>query len=468
MSTIKNSSADLSDKGKPGNIENKIREIENRIKRLYNKQDADSTELIEDPSGKENMITTGDMRNSEIAEEKSEKSLVFDAPSASETIFNNDKSAVKRKSESLLKSLDEFDQRFENLAVNIKESDSERDFSAEPENALLNKGNNESENTDLQNEINLPQQLFDSFYQEKTENASEIHDESIVKDKLEMIDDQINQIKDGLSSIDTEDSTSEQDAPKSSPYVLPQETTDESEDEIIHRIHEDEEISEKRLNQKHGPIMLRPKAKKAGLFNDVNLTEDYELGFRFYQLGFKTGFFNVKLDDHDESSRIATAEFFPNKFWSSVKQRSRWVAGIVFQNWAAHKWKGNLATKYFLFRDRKSFFSFFGAFLSNILLVYLTVSLVLKALGYYNMYSLVGHSSVLWYLMIANLLFMVSRLSHRFIFTYNWYGLDYAFFSLFRLPLDTVVNFFAIARSMSVYRNTISQKKVVWDSTSHY
>ncbi|MCX6162424.1 MAG: hypothetical protein NTV87_13975 [Ignavibacteriae bacterium] len=276
------------------------------------------------------------------------------------------------------------------------------------------------------------------------------------------MEDHINQIKDGLSSFDTE--TSEPTAPFSSD----KEKIIEQYDTIVDKIPADKEVIDKKITYKHGPIMLRPKEKKAGLFNDVNLTEDYELGFRFYQFGFKTGFFNVKLDEHDESSRIATAEFFPNRFWTSVKQRSRWVAGIVFQNWAAHKWKGSIATKYFLFRDRKSFFSFFGAFLSNILLIYLIVSLILKALGYYNMYSLVGHSSVLWYLMIANLIFMVSRLSHRFIFTYNWYGLGYAFFSLFRLPLDTVINFFAIARSMSVYRNTKSQKKVVWDSTSHY
>ncbi len=461
-------SEDSFDKSKPENIENKIREIENRIKKLYNNQDTNSMKL----SGNDHPLTPIDMRNSENADRNieqflddnknresgriSEKTLAFNSPSVSRTIVKEDNFSIKEKSESLLKTLEEFDNRFENFTGNTKEFQSEE--------RLENQTDSKSESTDLQNEVKLPQQLFDSFYQEKTEKSAEIPDESIVKERLEMIDDQISQIKDGLSSIDTENETSYQDTS----YISPQDTIDESDDTIIDRIHEEKEISDKRLNQKHGPIMLRPKAKKAGLFNDVNLTEDYELGFRFYQLGFKTGFFNVKLDDHDESSRIATAEFFPNKFWSSVKQRSRWVAGIVFQNWAAHQWKGNLATKYFLFRDRKSFFSFFGAFLSNILLVYLSVSLVLKALGYYNMYSLVGHSSVLWYLMIANLLFMVSRLSHRFIFTYNWYGLDYAFFSLFRLPLDTMVNFFAIARSVSVYRNTISQKKVVWDSTSHY
>lgn len=214
------------------------------------------------------------------------------------------------------------------------------------------------------------------------------------------------------------------------------------------------------------PFIITPKQKTAGIFNDANLTEDYELGYRFFELGFKTGFFNIKVDKNDEASRIATAEFFPNTFWAAVKQRSRWIAGICFQNWSAHKWKGNIVTKYFLFRDRKSLFTFIGAFLSNIVFLYFLYAVIARLFRFENAYSLVGHSSVLWYLMVANLVFMISRAAHRFIFTYNWYGFKYAFFSFFRLILDTFINFVAIIRSISVYRKT--KKQVVWDSTSHY
>ncbi len=277
----------------------------------------------------------------------------------------------------------------------------------------------------------------------------------VVKNKLNEIDNQIKEIKNSISSLYTEQ------------RVMPSTTVEERLKSIEEKLTEETKPSgEKKVP--HGPITLRPKEKKEGLFNDANLTEDYELGFRFYQLGFKTGFFNVKLDRDDEASRIATAEFFPNTFWASVKQRSRWVAGIVFQNWKAHKWSGNLSTKYFLFRDRKSIFSFFSAFLSNIVIGYFIFAIISSLLGWQHVNSLVGQSSVLWYLMIANLVFMVSRLSHRFVFTYNWYGFKYAFFSIFRLPLDTVINFFAIARSLNVYKNVKSKAKVVWDSTSHY
>lgn len=303
--------------------------------------------------------------------------------------------------------------------------------------------------------------MFNAFYEE-SKKIDKKSDEDLLKDKLENFDEKISNVKEGLSSLSSVDQEIKSDVRAKSDELK----------KIEGKVDLKSEPTQKKVEAKqvapHGPITIRPKQKKEGLFNDINLTEDYELGFRFHELGFKTGFFNVKLDEDDDSSRIATAEFFPNTFWAAVKQRSRWVAGIVFQNWKSHKWSGNLVTKYFLFRDRKSVFSFFSAFLSNVVLLYLLFAVLSKIFQWTHVNSLVGHSSVLWLLMISNLVFMISRLSHRFIFTYNWYGFSYAFFSLFRLPVDTIVNFFAIARSFSVYKNTKSKAKVVWDSTTHY
>ena len=209
------------------------------------------------------------------------------------------------------------------------------------------------------------------------------------------------------------------------------------------------------------------KKRKVQIFNDSNLTEDYELGLRFYKLGFKTAFVNMTTDAKDGTiSRIATAEYFPNTFWGAVKQRSRWIAGIAFQNWKIHKWKGSLKTKYFLFRDRKSIISALGILLSNIVFAYFVIYLLSITFNFQFSLSVVDKSSVLWYLMLATFFFMVSRLIHRFAFTYNWYGFKYAMFSIVRLPFDNIINIFATARAFKVY-NT-NKTKVVWDSTDHY
>jgi hypothetical protein len=228
---------------------------------------------------------------------------------------------------------------------------------------------------------------------------------------------------------------------------------------------ETEAIPEKEIDFPN-PLVIYPRKKTEGIFNDENLTEDYELGFRFHQLGLKMGFFNVMLDSHNESTRISTAEFFPNTFWSSVKQRSRWIAGVCFQNWKAHKWKGDLTTKYFMFRDRKPLFSILGAFLSNMIFFYMILAIVCNIFKIADLDFVIKSNSILWYILLANLFFMISRVVQRFAFTYNWYGFRFAFFSVTRLVMDTFINFFAVLRSLKVYNQT--KKKVVWDSTTHY
>lgn len=305
-------------------------------------------------------------------------------------------------------------------------------------------------------------QMYDLFFKtidtlekdgDQTLKENEIKTNQLMK-KLRYVDEIIKEIKNKLKK---ENKKPDKDSS--------QEYKDENKenDTVTEDNDKGEEKTESHIIE---PIELHPLSKKEGLFNDENLTEDYELGYRFYQLGLKMGFFNVKLDNNNESSRISTAEFFPNTFWGSVKQRSRWIAGICLQNWKAHKWKGNLTMKYFLFRDRKPMFSLFSAFLSNVIFFYLLYLFIFSFLYGENSVYLVSHSSVLFYIMAANVIFMVSRAAHRFIFTYNWYGFKYAFFSFFRLIVDTAVNFFAVLRSISVYKRI--KKKVVWDSTTHY
>jgi len=338
----------------------------------------------------------------------------------------------------------------------------------------------ESDDNHSEPDKKLYNKIINSFFHSLDENGTKTDDEittknadaeNVISDKLKYVDKLINNLKDSLNSLFEIPVSKEKEN-------LPEVTEEISKHEVIEKIIKDsDEEKEKEIVteaikiiekgiQIHEPIVINPGLKKEGIFNDENLTEDYELGFRFHQLGLKTGFFNVKLDSHNESTRISTAEFFPNTFWGSVKQRSRWIAGICLQNWKAHKWKGNLTTKYFLFRDRKPLFSLLGAFLSNIIFIYLIYAVICNIFQIGNAVLLVKSSSVLWYLIVANLLFMISRATHRFVFTYNWYGFKFAFFSLSRLFVDTFVNFFAVLRAVKVFRQT--KKKVVWDSTTHY
>ncbi len=346
------------------------------------------------------------------------------------------------------------------------------------ESGISRNDNNSSDAVDSVHYEKLYEKIINSFFYSLNENGIEKENktgiennepDNTISDKLKSADKIIDELKANLNNLF--DITVLRDKEN-----LPE--INVSEENIFEKIRKEPEedtgnkivIEAKKIIETeitvHDPIIIHPKIKMEGIFNDENLTEDYELGFRFHQLGLKTGFFNVKLDSHDESSRISTAEFFPNKFWGSVKQRSRWIAGICLQNWKAHKWKGNLTTKYFMFRDRKPLFSLFGAFFSNMIFFYLLYAVFCTVFKISNPVVLLSSSSVLWYLVIVNVFFMVSRVVQRFVFTYNWYGFRFALFSLTRLLVDTVVNFCAIIRSIKVFNQT--KKKVVWDSTTHY
>jgi adsorption protein B len=202
------------------------------------------------------------------------------------------------------------------------------------------------------------------------------------------------------------------------------------------------------------------------VFNDANLTEDYELGLRLFKLGYKTSYINILVDNSNSNSRVATGEYFPNSFWGAVRQRSRWTAGICFQNWKMHKWAGNLKTKYFLLRDRKTIFSNFMVLLSNLVFLLFLLYLLGFSLGLGFLDSVVEENSALWVFLWACFGFMIWRLLHRFIFTFNWYGFRYALFSLIRINFDNLINFFATFRALKVFMTM--KNKVVWESTEHY
>jgi len=213
-------------------------------------------------------------------------------------------------------------------------------------------------------------------------------------------------------------------------------------------------------------IFLNLEKNYTQVFNDANLTEDYELGLRLFKLGYKTSYVNMLLDKYNPNSRVATGEYFPNTFWAAVKQRSRWTAGICFQNWKLHKWAGSFKTKYFLMRDRKTIFSNFMVLLSNIVFALFLLYLLGFGLGVTMFESVVEQNTALWFFLWVCFFFMVWRLIHRFIFTYSWYGLKYAFFSLIRLNFDNLINFFATFRALNVFMGM--RNKVVWESTEHY
>jgi hypothetical protein len=545
------------DNGGKMSVDDMIKEIEDRVKNLYDKKSPAEKKILEKsgltlgtqpevkakPEAKTQPETTPEnpvyKKLSQIDETLKQLYKGIDYPKTEEIsgkiidaeleVKNELEQTIEEKTKNIFDKLNEIDERLKNL--NSPEVKAQETAAPEPEvkkeesSELLNKLldideklrqlHTEKAETvkepvpekDLSEKEDLYKKLFDSFYNKLMEanlvnEAQEFAKEHEIKHELPEV----------KAEPKAEEKIEEVPVAKEESLVIPLPssildteptlTTSETKDEVIEEIQVTETITEEHVEPetmqetaeeekdtfhdyvlegkvekesgktipvvmvpKKGEINLRNK-KKYPIFNNSNLTEDYELGLRFYKLGFKTSFVNLKTDRRHGNSRIATGEYFPNTFWGSVKQRSRWIAGIAFQNWKIHKWQGSLKTKYFLLRDRKAIFSAIGTFLSYIVLLYFLAFIVTSAMGLNVLSPIVEKNSMLWYLILLTLFFAIVRLFHRFAFTYNWYGLRYAVFSIVRLFFDNVVNFFATIRAIKVFRQT--KDTVVWDSTEHY
>ena len=230
-------------------------------------------------------------------------------------------------------------------------------------------------------------------------------------------------------------------------------------------------------------ISLLAEMNSGEVFRTSSFTEDYDIAVRVHELGMRTSFVSnpvgYSIDINEDTGQpnilthnlpIATREFFPSDLGAAYRQRGRWLIGIVFQGIAELGWRGGMATKYFLARDRKSLITnpavIVGYFvLANLVLIELYLNYYGDGLPY--PYILLNSDYVVT-LFLANLFFLVWRLLHRMYFTNRIYGFIHGLMSAPRLIVASFVNFFATIRATRIYfTHIITGKPLVWDKTSH-
>jgi adsorption protein B len=106
------------------------------------------------------------------------------------------------------------------------------------------------------------------------------------------------------------------------------------------------------------------------IFEPESLTEDYENGLRLFRLGCKQFFVPIASSGESPRDWVATREFFPRRWNSALRQRTRWVTGIALQGWSRFGWKGSPGELYWLWRDRKGLLGNSLSVLSNAIFLY--------------------------------------------------------------------------------------------------
>lgn len=182
---------------------------------------------------------------------------------------------------------------------------------------------------------------------------------------------------------------------------------------------------------------------------------------------------------------IATRALFPLEYIKAVRQKSRWIIGIVFQEWSHTKWPQEWAIKYTLAHDRKSFFTHFingfGYLVFGFWIFYSFFTA--KNPAYPSLQEQLNLHSWVWWLIIAVTLIMCENLFQRALAVWRIY--HHWIPTLLSIPrafYGNIINLHAIIRAYNqYYKATRYQVKTdmsatakqganqpLWDKTEHH
>ncbi|KTD19877.1 glycosyl transferase family protein [Legionella londiniensis] len=229
---------------------------------------------------------------------------------------------------------------------------------------------------------------------------------------------------------------------------------------------------------------------KTGLpFSVDSLTEDYRTSLMIRMLGLKQifvtqtvermkwkrrGIFRRRYVLEKEKEYVATRALFPMEYKKAVRQKARWIIGIVFQEWLHAKWPKSWPVRFTLLHDRKSFITHFingfGYFV--FLFWFFYTFLTYEYPQYPSLQEQFNFHPWVWWLVVIVTLLMVQRLMQRFIAIARIYGLVPAILSIPRVFYGNLLNLHALLRAYKVYfsspkKKASTQAQPNWDKTDH-
>ena len=218
-------------------------------------------------------------------------------------------------------------------------------------------------------------------------------------------------------------------------------------------------------------------------FDVQSLTEDYDIGFRLKQKGMKCIFARYSVSNpklaleqpwvfgmnREFSQVICVREHFPRDLQHAIRQKSRWIVGIVFQGTKNLGWSRKGLLNYFLWRDRRGLIAYMLSFLVNLLLAVLMVMWLVTVISpeSWRYPSILSDSSLLPVLLWLNGFMLLNRLFQRGWFVTRYYGLGEGLLSAPRMMWSNFVNFFANLRALKQVMEMGDSRRVAWDKTTH-
>ncbi len=218
-------------------------------------------------------------------------------------------------------------------------------------------------------------------------------------------------------------------------------------------------------------------------FDIQSLTEDYDIGYRLKGKGMEEIFARFYVKDPKYASLreygtgvsraqggvICVREFFPRTFDHAVRQKSRWITGIVFQGTKSLGWSRSFAQNYFLWRDRRSGVANFVGLLVNatILIAFLVWGINRLFPQSWQFPSLLDGGPIFLTVLALNVALLANRIFHRFFFVCTFYGINQGLLSIPRILWSNIINFCATWRALINVIRAGDARRVAWDKTQH-
>ena len=201
------------------------------------------------------------------------------------------------------------------------------------------------------------------------------------------------------------------------------------------------------------------------MFRRQSLTEDYDIALR---LALAEA--NLLYLHRPFGINIATWAYFPKRFSTAVRQRTRWLLGICIQSWQNYGWVGDARFKVTLYRDRKALMTNIINALAYVVLSYVSLyELANWGFGQYGRLApIVSKGTLLWYIVVVDTCLMLWRFLHRYLTVGSVYGRLAGLLSIPRLPVGNIVNFAATVRALrQFFGSKWGKKPIAWEKTSH-
>lgn len=222
-------------------------------------------------------------------------------------------------------------------------------------------------------------------------------------------------------------------------------------------------------------------------FSTYSLTEDYSTALEIKLRGLrqifvlqyinrtywhKRWYFFGPIVPYRRSECIATRALFPSSYFKAVRQKTRWVLGIAFQEWIHTGWRGDLPTLYTLIHDRKSLFTHLitGLFFIQIPFWFAYLYFTADHPEFATLQDLFDMHPWIWSFITVSSIFMLNRFLQRAIAVYRVYGLAPAILSIPLVLYGNIINLHALVRAYYQFIFAPSSKShsiVKWDKTDH-